>query len=506
MSRREQDRTLEAAWAYEGRYGRLIDASDRPLFHLSPYVGWMNDPNGFSRYDGRYHLFYQYNPYSTQWNAMHWGHAVSDDLLRWEHLPCALAPDRPYDHLGCFSGSAIELHDGRHLLMYTGVQGAGRTEQGVPVMRQVQCVAVGDGIAYEKYEGNPVISGDALPAGLRRSHFRDPRVWRGEDGSYRCVVGAVDADKDGLVLLFSSKDALSWSYEGVLARNGGRFGTMWECPDLFELDGRMVLLASPQDMLVEERERLGGGALYCIGRIDGRSGAFDEEGLWAIDGGIDFYAPQTLLTPDGRRVMVAWMQNWDTTRQDLPDKRWFGQMTLPRELRVRAGRLCQWPVRELEDLRHGRVTYQDVTLEGDLVLEGIEGRCVDLTLSVRPQGSGMYRTFSLNVAEGRGCVTMLSLNPREGLLKLDRTRSGSRHMVMHVSECSVPMTGSSCDLRVILDRHSIEVFANRGAQTMTMVVPTDLAATGISFHADGELVMDVEKYILDADADGVDVR
>ena len=321
MSEHDKRMTVEAARSYEERYATLIGDDVRPVFHLSPYIGWMNDPNGFSFYDGCYHLFYQYHPYSTEWGPMHWGHAVSKDMLRWRHLPCAMAPDEEYDEAGCFSGSAIEMPDGRQLLMYTGVRKEHRAEDGMPQTRQAQCVAIGDGMTYVKYEGNPVIPDSVLPESWKHEHFRDPKVWYGKDGTYHCVVGAVDEGGDGYVLLFSSPDALNWSYVGELAHNGRRFGTMWECPDLFELDGKAVLLTSPQDMLVEQRERLGGGALYCIGELDHSKGALVEEGLRAIDYGVDFYAPQTLKTPDGRRVMVAWMQSWDTTRQGLPDKR-----------------------------------------------------------------------------------------------------------------------------------------------------------------------------------------
>ena len=112
---------LEKARKYEDEQGKQIKAEDRPAFHVSPYVGWMNDPNGFSYYQGEYHLFYQYYPYDTHWNSMHWGHVVSKDLLHWKHLPAALAPDEDYDKIGCFSGSAIELEDGRQLLLYTAV-------------------------------------------------------------------------------------------------------------------------------------------------------------------------------------------------------------------------------------------------------------------------------------------------------------------------------------------------------------------------------------------------
>ena len=143
------NQSLLFARAYEKEAGGKIPPSSRPAFHLTPWTGWMNDPNGFSYYHGQYHLFYQYHPYDTKWGAMHWGHAVSHDLLHWTYLPAALAPDQPYDSFGCFSGSAMEISDGRQLLLYTGVRKEGG-DKGKDY--QTQCVAVGDGLNYKKFE------------------------------------------------------------------------------------------------------------------------------------------------------------------------------------------------------------------------------------------------------------------------------------------------------------------------------------------------------------------
>ncbi len=496
MSESKQSNKLEAARAYETHLGSFIGSEGRPAFHLSPYVGWMNDPNGFSYYKGQYHLFYQYHPYSVQWGPMHWGHAVSDDLLHWTYLPCALAPDAPFDEAGCFSGSAVELADGRQLLLYTGVRHEGVTQEGLPVSRQAQCAAIGDGVNYEKLADNPIIHDNVLPANWRHQDFRDPKVWREADGSYRCVAGAADEDGDGHVLVFSSEDALSWGYVGELTRNGHRFGMMWECPDYFELDGKGVLLVSPLKMLMSEYERLESESLCCIGTLAEDGHTFVEEALQAIDYGLDFYAPQTTLTPDGRRVMVAWMQNWDTIRLLLPDRRWFGQMTVPRELHVRDDKLFQWPVREVEDLRGERVAYQDVTVDGHTELDGIEGRCVDTMLCVRPVAEGPLGSFSVNVAEEGDCRTTLTLDFEKGRLSLDRRYSGARRMVLHTCGCDVTPTAGCYDLRILLDRFSIEVFASGGAQAMSLVIPTELTATGISFDASTKVVMDVEKFAL----------
>ena len=167
---------LERARAYEKEREAAIRAEDRPGFHLSARVGWMNDPNGFPFYGGRYHLFYQYHPYASVWGPMHWGHATSRDLLRWDYSPAALAPDTPYDGGGCYSGSALELPDGRHLLMYTGV--AESALPGEPRPRQTQCLAFGDGENYRKFAGNPVLTAKELPAGGSPFDFRDPKITR----------------------------------------------------------------------------------------------------------------------------------------------------------------------------------------------------------------------------------------------------------------------------------------------------------------------------------------
>ena len=304
--------TLREARKYEETVEKNIEKEERPEFHLCSRVGWMNDPNGFCYYKGMYHLFYQYYPYESKWGPMHWGHAVSNDLLHWEYLPAALAPDEMYDRDGCFSGSALTLPDGRHLLVYTSVIKE-RQENDVIRDIQTQSLAVGDGLDYQKYEKNPVLDERNLPEGASKFDFRDPKVWQNSDGTYSCVFGSALSNGDGQILLYGSRDGFEWEFQKVLAANNGRFGKMWECPDFFPLDGKWVLLASPTDMLPQGFEyHNGNGSLCLIGTYDEQTQTFHEESDQAIDYGIDFYASQTTLAPDGRRIMIGWMQNWDT--------------------------------------------------------------------------------------------------------------------------------------------------------------------------------------------------
>ena len=224
---------LEKARNYEAEKLAGTDPATRPLFHIAAPAGWINDPNGFSVYDGQIHLFYQYNPYDREWGPMHWGHSVSTDMIHWEQLPAALAPDQEYDKIGCFSGSAIEA-DGKHILVYTGVTKVKMEDQSEQE-RQNQCIAFGDGKDYVKYEKNPVVTGDMLPENCSRIDFRDPKIWK-ENDTYYLIVGSKDNQQIGQVVLCSSKDLKEWKFETILASNeAGKIGTMWECPDFFPL-------------------------------------------------------------------------------------------------------------------------------------------------------------------------------------------------------------------------------------------------------------------------------
>lgn len=489
---------LQQARIRENDKEKLIAPSDRPLFHLSARCGWMNDPNGFSYYEGKYHLFYQYHPYDSHWGPMHWGHAVSTDLLTWQYLPCAMAPDTAADADGCFSGSAIRLPDGRHMLMYTGIVREADEETGMRSV-QTQNLAFGDGTSYDKYEGNPVLTASDLPEGGSPYAFRDPRIWQAEDGSYRALCANDNEDGGGQMLLFMSEDALHWTFSKVFAKNEGRIGCMWECPDFFNLNGQYVLLGSSQDMLPKELEyHNGNGTFYMFGDYDPETETFIERSNHAIDYGIDFYAPQTILTPDGRRVMIGWMQNWDTCNLHVKSTPWFGQMSIPRELDVRNGVLYQTPVRELEARRGAETVHEDVVIEDrQITLPGVYGRTADLGLVIEPgDETALFQKFAVHFAENESYHAGVSFRPHESTLKLDRKFSGSRRAIIHQRRARVQHDHGKIRLRIILDRFSAEVFVNDGEKVMSMTISTDLAADGISFKADGKVKISVRHYPL----------
>ena len=296
-----------------------------------------------------------------------------------------------------------------------------------------------------------------------------------------------------------SENGFDWKFVSILAKNKKRFGKMWECPDFFELDGKHVLLTSPQDMLPEGLEyHNGNGTLCIIGEMDQDKYTLKEQFTQSVDYGIDFYAMQTLGTPDGRRIMIGWMQNWDTIAHRCNDSKWFAQMSLPRELSVKKGRLYQTPIKELDTMRKDRVEYNNVVINNDTIsLDKIEGRTIDMELVIRPEDKeNVYKKFALRFAQNERFHTELCFRPDESVLKIDRKFSGSERALVHQRRCLVNGDANELKLRVILDRFSAEVFINDGEQVMSAVIFTEQEAKGISFFAEGAAKIDVVKYDL----------
>ena len=484
---------LQKARDYEKLHRPEI-AGELPAYHLTGGVGWINDPNGFAPYKGEYHLFFQYYPYDTQWGPMHWGHAKTNDFIRWEFLPAALAPDRSYDKDGCFSGGAVELPDGRHLLLYTGVSSQLQND-GTTREFQTQCVAIGDGVDYEKYEHNPAITAESLPEGGSTRDFRDPKIWR-ENGVYYAVTVNRGKDGSGDVLLYESEDGLHWQFSSILASCGYRYGTMWECPDFFHLDGKDVLIHSIMEMRAKNLEfHNGNSKMYHIGTLD-ENRHFHDETVHAMEYGLDFYAPQTLEALDGRRILVGWMQAWEGSKQRIPGMGFMGQMTVPRELTIRDGRLLQTPIRELEGCRCNKVEYKNITIQEETALPGISGRVLDMVLEITPTQTP-YTRFDLEIAKGEDFFTTISLLPQKGTIRMDRTFSGFPHDVNHVREFPADFHNGKIRLRLLLDRYSAELFVGDGEQAASMVLYTPQNADGITLRCDTAAVVSIEKYDLE---------
>lgn len=470
----------------------LVPKEELPSFHVAPRIGWMNDPNGFSVYNGRIHLFYQYHPYSEVWGPMHWGHTVTDDFIKWEDMPVALAPEQEYDEAGCFSGTGLATDDG-HVLVYTGV--SEKEENGLKRICQNQCVAIGDGEGYRKAESNPVITGDMMPMGFSREDFRDPKIWKEEDGYYLLAGNKTD---EGIpqVVLFHSDNLTEWQYVSVLAKDSeGRLGNMWECPDLFSLDGYYGLLISPQNMMADQEFHNGNNAALLLGNYDKKNHVFQNEKAISVDDGLDFYAPQTLEMPDGRRIMIGWMQSWDSNIRPEGQK-WSCMMSLPRELQIADGKLIQNPVKELEKYYVDTVSYANQEVAGECQLPGINGRKVDMTVEVL---SGDFREFCVQFAANDRYATSITYDNAKKTLEFDRTYSGMVRDTISSRRVAVKAPKEKLKLRLILDKYSAEIFVNDGEQVLSSTFYTPMDADEIRFQCDGKVLTNIEKHTIAVD-------
>ncbi len=339
----------------KNNYHLVETDSYRNQFHLMPSVGLLNDPNGLIHFKRIYHVFYQWNPFETEQGVKCWGHYTTKDFIKWEMQPIALLPNNWYDCSGCYSGSAVKSDDTLYLF-YTG-----NVKDENQKRSCYQCVAISkDGINFEKK--GPVIF---LPDGYT-THFRDPKVWKADELWYM-IIGAQNDKEEGTVVLYQSDDLIKWEFIGPIAGsnlNGhGDLGYMWECPDMFKIDGIDILLVSPQGIVSEgikyNNEFQSG---YFIGKMDFAANKFEHGEFTELDRGFDFYAPQTMLDESGRRIMYGWMGMSDGMQKYQPTikYKWIHALTIPRKLSLVNGRIYQEPLEELAQLRSSIIIESDI--------------------------------------------------------------------------------------------------------------------------------------------------
>lgn len=468
----------------------LLDEPYRPQYHVSAPQDWANDPNGLVFYDGEYHLFYQHNPDDTVWGPMHWGHAVSNDLVNWTHLPIALYPDE----LGTiFSGSAV--------LDWDNTAGFG-DEAMVAVFthnddgRQMQSVAYSTdkGRTWTKYAANPVLE---PPANIR--NFRDPKVFRyGEDGKGEHWVMAVSAGN--IVLFYTSEDLLNWESSGGFGLTFGATCGVWETPDLFALP-----VDNGQELRWVLAVAIGGcapaggsGVQYFVGDFDGEtftSGNDKDTILWA-DRGADFYAPQSWSdSPDGRRIWLAWMNNW-TYAQDIPTSTWRGSFTAPRELSLVTTpdgiQLAQQPVEELQQLRGEHREWRDEIIRpGSNLLSEVRGETLEIAAEFEIEDLADSDRFGIRVRTGPGEHTTVGYGTKGRTLYVDRSQSGHTEFspafgAVHTAKME-PVDGK-VRLHILVDRSSLEVFGNNGLIAMTEQIFPAGDSLGLELFVDGAQV------------------
>ncbi|WP_347344616.1 glycoside hydrolase family 32 protein [Microbacterium sp.] len=476
--------TASADQTHDLRTRALADPY-RPAYHFAAPAGWLNDPNGAAQRDGVYHLFYQYNPHAPAHASIHWGHAVSRDLVRWTDRPIALRPDADGpDAAGCWSGVLVD-DGGRPVIVYTGFDRDWRT---------TTCLAYGDATldVWEKDPRNPVIP--APPDDLEVTAFRDHCVWR-EGGAWRQVIGSGVVGQGGAALLYESDDLVSWRALGPLAVGdalaGGPeewTGTVWECVDFFRLrtDGTTaapeggsgdphVLIFSAWDAMHTLH------AHVALGRYEGDR--FLIDGYQRLDLGEAYaYAPQSFADESGRRVVWAWMQEGRRGPAQLRAG-WSGAMALPRRMWLdEDGVVRMEPVAEVESLRGAALEWRQ-----DGAVSRAEGRHVELALDADVPAGGVVRLAVFATDDGAE-ETVIELAAGEGgalVLSLDRSRSTLDEACDRTPRGGeVSWRGGSVPVRVFLDSSSVEVFAG-GISLTARVYPTRAEATGIRVEASG---------------------
>ncbi|MFP7299912.1 glycoside hydrolase family 32 protein [Neobacillus niacini] len=476
-------------WTKEQRYRTMDEVSKeeiealakqvnrcpwRQSFHIQPVTGLLNDPNGFSYFNGEYHLFYQWFPLGPVHGLKHWYHTKSKDLVLWENVGMAIKPSNEFDCHGVYSGSGIE-HDGKLYFMYTG-----NTRDDEWVRHPFQCLAVmsPDGSIVKMEE--PVIK--EVPRGYT-DHFRDPKVWKNGDHFY-AVIGAQRENETGSVVLYRSWDLKDWQFAGEVKTGLDEgFGYMWECPDYFELDGQGIFLFSPQGLKAEgdsyQNIYQSGyvvGSPIDLEEIELKHGPFHE-----LDHGFDFYAPQTTVDHLNRRILVGWM---GLPEIDYPtDKHgWAHCLTIPRELTVKEGKLVQHPVAELTLLRGEKVETSQKVENESICLDNFEGDVYELQAEF---SESTAEEFGLELRVGENEKTVIKYDAVAKKVVFDRTETGQSFGEEYGTVRKCKLEAEEISFRIFVDVSSVEVFVNDGEEVFTGRIFPGENSNGISVFARG---------------------
>ena len=349
-------------------------------FHIMPPVGWLNDPNGLSYFKGIYNIFFQYSPFETEGGLKFWGHYQTKDLINYKYVGVSIYPDEKYDCHGVYSGSAF-IEDDKLYIYYTGnVKLLGRHDY-IESGREANTMLTvsEDGINFSEKEC--LMEMKDYPKDIT-NHIRDPKVWK-ENDFYYMVQGArkygIDRNNDiGEVLIFSSKDKRKWTHTSTI-HTKDIFGYMWECPDMFNLDGQDILITCPQGVKQVESiyENIYLSGYFLINDDYKNKESIEVNNFTVLDRGFDFYAPQTFLDENGNRTIIGWMGVPDTEydhKNLTVDCGWQHCLTIPRELSFKNGKLYQKPHRNLEKLREKKIfenKYSNNTLSDNLISNDI---------------------------------------------------------------------------------------------------------------------------------------
>lgn len=414
------------------------------IIHLKAPRGWMNDPNGFIYYKGMYHLFYQHFPYAPRWATMHWGHAVSRDLVHWEHQDIALFPTRYEDQNGCFSGSAL-AHEDRLYLFYTGVHYDKINPEDTHLalddafVSAQMMITSEDGFHFDNFCDKRVIIPPIEDSRVgHRTHARDPKVWRGTDAWY-LVIGSSTKEGRGELVFYKSANLTEWKYVNHVSSEGLP-GWMWECPDYFRTAGGEVLIISPMGIPTEGTEEKNHAVCMNV-HFKERSCEMEfAKEYQYVDYGLDLYAPQTTTDAQGRRVLTAWMR----MPKPMEDGR-IGMFCIPRVVEVKDGHIYFRVHPNVERMYTERISHASMANRAGyrVSFDMRDGEAVCI---------GGYR---ISREGGRVCADRSAVFPACGNFQL---------------KSATPELKDGFHLDVYVSRNLVEVFANGGEYVISHVV------------------------------------
>ncbi|WP_160723225.1 glycoside hydrolase family 32 protein [Bacillus sp. USDA818B3_A] len=488
------------AWTVEERYrtydsmteeerkrleASVSDSLWRQKYHIQPKYGLLNDPNGFVWYNGRYYLFYQWFPFGAVHGMKHWFQTESADLINWENKGVALKPEFGYESHGVYSGSGF-VHNQLLYLFYTGNK---RDEQWN--RHASQCLAIMDESGRIIKQPEPIIK--RQPEGYT-DQFRDPKVWKADD-KFFMIVGAQRRNLTGCALLYQSSDLTQWTWIGEVITKEKDFGFMWECPDYFELQNQGVLLFSPQGLEPkgDAYQNIYQTGFFIGNPLDTLTGTFEHGDFQELDAGFDFYAPQTTLSPDGRRILVGWM-GLPEIEYPTDSEGWAHCLTLPRELSIKEGKILQKPVAELELLREGKIEANKLLNNESITFEDFEGDIYELLAEF---SSSTAEEFGIEIRVGANEKTVIKYHADEKKVIFDRTHSGQAfgEEFGSIRKCSTESEAIS--FRVFVDVSSVEIFVNNGEKVFTGRIFPGKESRGIRFFSlGGQTKVKAEKWEL----------
>jgi len=475
-----QNRENELAFIIAGDAAKL---SEKPLFHYSSSGGKLSMPCALCFYDEKINLFYQWTISLEGKNCICWGHSSSTNLIDWTPEPLALVPDNFSDESGCLCGSVLEFN-GKTLIAYTGIS----IQKDLCV--QQQCIAIGNGYKFEKLTENPVVTSRNIPFIYDKTKFCNPKMVE-INGIFYMTCTVSKTDKTGSIVIFSSSDLKNWTFCDSIEEKKISSAKIWELPSTFRLNETDILMFSYYNPKENKQKGLSKGfcSVYTKKSFDPQLLDFYTENesdpdsdISIIDSGIDFYAPTVTELPDGRHIMMAMLQNGPepyTPENYL----WSGTMTIPREIRIKNGKLYQMPVKELNELRINRVCGEIAPKE-KTEIEILDGRHFELKteLSLSENETGSMSLYLCKNKTGDKYVE-ICYDAKKGTLFFDRSRTDFPGKISKKEIPVSPMPDGTISFLCIIDTTSIEIFINEGEMSFSNTFYADLHSNGVSVRS-----------------------